>query len=196
MILNALEGQPLPVYGDGSNVRDWLHVDDHVRALCAVLERGRVGESYNIGGRCERTNIEVVTRSATCWTGVILPEGRTRRLISYVADRPGHDRSYAIDAAKIETEVGLAGDPTTSPPASRRPSSGISTTGPGGARCARQSSASGVRHAASHHGRSSRGSRRESARDGHRRSACACRWRRSQVSREQMWWPQAGQGSM
>jgi len=105
-ILNAIESLPLPVYGDGSNVRDWLHVDDHVRALWAVLERGRVGESYAIGGRCERTNIEVVTEICDVLDRRH-PTGRPHsRLISYVADRPGHDRRYAIDAAKIETEVG------------------------------------------------------------------------------------------
>lgn len=107
MILNALEGKPLPVYGDGLNVRDWLFVEDHCAAIRRVLERGRVGETYNIGGNSERTNIDVVT--AIC---DILDElhpdsaiGSRRKLITYVKDRPGHDRRYAIDATKIALEL-------------------------------------------------------------------------------------------
>jgi dTDP-glucose 4,6-dehydratase len=108
MILNALEGKPLPVYGDGLNVRDWLYVEDHCSAIRTVLEKGRLGETYNVGGASERTNIEVVT--AIC---DILDElrpdaslGSRRKLITYVKDRPGHDRRYAIDARKITGELG------------------------------------------------------------------------------------------
>ncbi|MEO6580931.1 MAG: dTDP-glucose 4,6-dehydratase [Sphingomicrobium sp.] len=107
-ILNALEGKPLPVYGRGENVRDWLHVDDHAAALELVLTRGTVGESYNVGGRAERTNLQVV--EAICELldqRQALPDGRSRRaLITFVTDRPGHDRRYAIDASKIERALG------------------------------------------------------------------------------------------
>jgi dTDP-glucose 4,6-dehydratase len=108
MIMNALELAPLPVYGDGLNVRDWLYVEDHCAAIRTVLERGRPGETYNIGGNCERTNLEVV--QAIC--DVIdefrpKPEFGTRRgLMKFVPDRPGHDRRYAIDATKISRELG------------------------------------------------------------------------------------------
>ena len=108
MILNALEGKPLPVYGDGSNVRDWLFVEDHCSAIRTVLERGRVGETYNIGGNSERNNLDVVT--AIC---AIVDEFRPdaalaprSKLIKFVTDRPGHDRRYAIDASKIARELG------------------------------------------------------------------------------------------
>ena len=107
MILNALEGKPLPVYGDGKNVRDWLYVEDHCTAIRAVLEKGRPGETYNIGGNSERANIDVV--NAICdLVDEMRPEpGRFKRsLITYVADRPGHDRRYAIDATKITRELG------------------------------------------------------------------------------------------
>jgi dTDP-glucose 4,6-dehydratase len=108
VILNALEGKPLPVYGKGENVRDWLYVDDHARALELVLTRGRVGESYNVGGREERTNLQVV--EAICDAldeRVPLNEYRSRReLITFVTDRPGHDRRYAIDPSKIERDLG------------------------------------------------------------------------------------------
>lgn len=108
MILNALEGKPLPVYGKGENVRDWLHVDDHANALRLVLERGRVGETYNIGGHNEKTNLEVV--NAVCsLLDELLPESAHRphaNLITYVSDRPGHDQRYAIDADKIDRELG------------------------------------------------------------------------------------------
>nr|WP_237219922.1 dTDP-glucose 4,6-dehydratase [Sphingomonas arenae] len=107
-ILHALEGKPLPVYGRGENVRDWLFVDDHAAALELVLTRGRVGESYNVGGRAERTNLQVV--EAIC---DLLDErrplsgsGSRRELITFVEDRPGHDRRYAIDPAKAERELG------------------------------------------------------------------------------------------
>ena len=106
MILNALEMKALPVYGDGSNVRDWLFVDDHARALVTILERGRAGEKYNVGGRNERTNLEVVERICDILDQQV-PAGRPRReLITFVSDRPGHDHRYAIDASKLEGELG------------------------------------------------------------------------------------------
>lgn len=108
MILNSLEGKPLPVYGDGKNVRDWLFVGDHCAAIRAVLQNGRVGETYNIGGNSERTNIDVVTTICDL-VDEMRPRpalGPRRNLISYVTDRPGHDRRYAIDAAKISRELG------------------------------------------------------------------------------------------
>jgi len=107
MILNALEGKPLPVYGDGKNVRDWLFVEDHCEAIRTVLEKGRPGECYNIGEMSERANIDVVT--AICdLVDEMRPSsgGSRRRLITYVQDRPGHDRRYAIDASKIMRELG------------------------------------------------------------------------------------------
>ena len=107
-ILNALEGKPLPVYGSGANVRDWLFVDDHARALEMVMNRGEVGESYNVGGRAERTNLEVVETICDILDAKRpLANGAPRReLITFVTDRPGHDRRYAIDPAKIETQLG------------------------------------------------------------------------------------------
>ena len=108
MILNALEGKPLPVYGDGRNVRDWLFVEDHCAAIRTVLERGRVGETYNIGGNSERKNLDVVTTICDL-VDELRPDavlGSRRKLISFVADRPGHDRRYAIDASKISRELG------------------------------------------------------------------------------------------
>jgi dTDP-glucose 4,6-dehydratase len=106
--LNALEGKSLPVYGKGANVRDWLFVDDHARALELIMMRGKVGESYNVGGRAERTNLAVVeTICDVLDRKVPLAGGRSRReLISFVQDRPGHDRRYAIDPTKIERELG------------------------------------------------------------------------------------------
>jgi dTDP-glucose 4,6-dehydratase len=108
VILNALEGKPLPVYGKGENVRDWLYVDDHARALELVLTRGAVGESYNVGGRAERTNLQVVEAICDLLDArAPLADGRPRRdLITFVTDRPGHDRRYAIDPSKIERELG------------------------------------------------------------------------------------------
>ena len=108
VILNALEGKPLPVYGKGENVRDWLHVEDHVRALELVATRGAIGESYNVGGRAERTNLSVVETICDLLDArERLPDGRDRRsLIAFVTDRPGHDRRYAIDPSKIERELG------------------------------------------------------------------------------------------
>ena len=106
MILKGLAGQTLPVYGKGENVRDWLYVEDHARALRLVLERGRVGESYNIGGNCERTNLTVV-RTLCALLDELNPAGAPHeRLIGFVADRPGHDLRYAIDAGRIERELG------------------------------------------------------------------------------------------
>lgn len=108
MILNALEGKPLPVYGDGANVRDWLFVEDHCSAIRAVLERGRVGETYNVGGNSERKNIDVVTTICDL-VDEMRPDakiGSRRKLITYVKDRPGHDRRYAIDATKLAREIG------------------------------------------------------------------------------------------
>ncbi|RHW16708.1 dTDP-glucose 4,6-dehydratase [Sphingomonas gilva] len=108
VILNALEGRPLPVYGRGVNVRDWLFVEDHAAALELVATRGRVGESYNIGGREERTNLQVVEAICDALDARMpLAIGAPRRsLITFVADRPGHDRRYAIDPAKAEQELG------------------------------------------------------------------------------------------
>lgn len=107
-ILNALEGRTLPVYGRGENVRDWLHVEDHAGALERVLTRGQAGESYNVGARGERTNLQVVEAICDLLDARLpLTDGRPRReLIRFVTDRPGHDRRYAIDPAKIERELG------------------------------------------------------------------------------------------
>jgi len=108
MILNAIEGRPLPVYGDGQNVRDWLHVEDHCRAIRLVLEAGRPGETYNIGGDCEQTNIQVVEAICAIVDPVLpgLPHAPCSSLITLVEDRPGHDRRYAMDSSKIQQELG------------------------------------------------------------------------------------------
>ncbi|MDH5299857.1 MAG: dTDP-glucose 4,6-dehydratase [Gammaproteobacteria bacterium] len=110
MILNALEGKPLPVYGKGNQVRDWLYVEDHARALCLVAEKGDVGETYNIGGHNEKQNIKVVKTICALLEELAprKPPGvnRYEDLITYVADRPGHDLRYAIDASKIQKELG------------------------------------------------------------------------------------------
>ncbi len=116
MILNALEGRALPIYGDGGNVRDWLHVEDHCDGLLAALERGRLGEKYNVGGGNERTNLQIVDR--LCETleqlrpastnPALADKGSYVALKKFVADRPGHDRRYAIDATKIRHELGWA----------------------------------------------------------------------------------------
>jgi len=107
MILNAVEGKPLPVYGDGQQIRDWLYVEDHCRGLRRVLEAGRPGEAYNIGGHCQRSNFQVV--EAICATVdqlcPQLPHAPCSSLITFVEDRPGHDRRYAIDAGKIRQEL-------------------------------------------------------------------------------------------
>jgi dTDP-glucose 4,6-dehydratase len=116
MILNALDGKPLPVYGNGQQIRDWLYVEDHARALVKVLLEGRPGETYNIGGHNERKNIEVVHLLCDLLEEMHpdKPAGlaRYRDLITYVADRPGHDVRYAIDAAKIERELGWVPEET------------------------------------------------------------------------------------
>lgn len=99
MLSNAMSDEPLPVYGDGKNVRDWIYVEDHARAIWMVYEKGKSGEAYNIGARNERQNLEVIT-------AILDSLGKPHDLIKYVADRLGHDRRYAIDPAKIETEIG------------------------------------------------------------------------------------------
>ena len=116
MIANALEGKPLPIYGDGSNVRDWLYVEDHCRGILAVLERGRPGESYNIGGNNERTNLEIIDilcgelerRRPAADNPALAQQGIDdyTALKSFVEDRPGHDKRYAIDASKMRNEIG------------------------------------------------------------------------------------------
>ncbi|ESQ73906.1 dTDP-glucose 4,6-dehydratase [Asticcacaulis sp. AC402] len=105
-ILNALDGKPLPVYGDGSNIRDWLYVDDHARALHLICSKGRPGETYNVGGRNERRNIDVVRRICTLMDQLRPKNHPHEDLITFVTDRPGHDHRYAIDATKLETELG------------------------------------------------------------------------------------------
>jgi dTDP-glucose 4,6-dehydratase len=107
MIIKGLAGEPLPVYGDGKNIRDWLYVEDHAKALTLVLEQGKIGETYNIGGRNERTNLHVVETICDLLDELApRADGSHRRLITFVADRPGHDRRYAIDASKLERELG------------------------------------------------------------------------------------------
>jgi dTDP-glucose 4,6-dehydratase len=116
MLLTALDGKPLPIYGDGGNVRDWLHVEDHCAAIFLVLERGRVGESYNIGADNERTNLQVLDRLLSALeeecpaaaNPALAARGiaRYQELKTFVPDRPGHDRRYAIDATKIRRELG------------------------------------------------------------------------------------------
>ena len=108
MILNALEGRPLPIYGDGQNVRDWLHVEDHCRALRLVLALGRPGETYNFGGGSERTNLAVVEAVCDAVDELRpgLPHAPCRSLVTLVTDRPGHDRRYAIDPRKARSELG------------------------------------------------------------------------------------------
>jgi dTDP-glucose 4,6-dehydratase len=108
MIANALQGKALPVYGDGQQIRDWLYVGDHANALRVVLERGRVGETYNVGGGNQRSNLEVVT-TLCALLDELVPESKFKphvQLVKYVTDRPGHDRRYAIDARKLEGELG------------------------------------------------------------------------------------------
>jgi dTDP-glucose 4,6-dehydratase len=106
MIMNAVQSKPLPVYGNGKNVRDWLYVDDHCAAVRLVLAKGRVGQTYNIGGNSERRNIELVnTLCASLDELRPRPAGRYAELITFVQDRPGHDRRYAIDASKIRREL-------------------------------------------------------------------------------------------
>jgi dTDP-glucose 4,6-dehydratase len=114
MILNALDGRPLPIYGDGGNVRDWLHVEDHCTGVLTALERGLPGEKYNIGGGSERTNLQVIEGICAALEAIVPPQqnpalsgpGGYRALRTFVPDRPGHDRRYAIDATKIRRELG------------------------------------------------------------------------------------------
>jgi dTDP-glucose 4,6-dehydratase len=108
VILNALEGKPLPIYGNGQQIRDWLHVDDHARALRLVLATGKNSETYNIGGHNEKTNLEVVKKICALLDQMV-PDSAYKpheQLITYVSDRPGHDVRYAIDADKIDKELG------------------------------------------------------------------------------------------
>ena len=113
MIIKGLAGESLPVYGDGMNVRDWLYVEDHARALRLVLERGRVGETYNVGGRNERTNLHVVQQICRILDKLKpTSTGKREQLITFVSDRPGHDRRYAIDATKLEQELGWSAQET------------------------------------------------------------------------------------
>jgi len=117
IILNALAGKPLPVYGDGSQIRDWLYVDDHARALTTVIEKGKIGETYNIGGHNEKKNIEVVKTICELLEKHAADKkmnGLTnyQDLITFVTDRPGHDSRYAIDASKIEQELGWSPEET------------------------------------------------------------------------------------
>lgn len=107
VIINAIEGKPLPIYGDGLNIRDWLYVEDHCDALRTVLNKGVVGETYNVGGDCEKTNLEIV--KTICHAVDNLVSGlqhQCENLITFVPDRPGHDRRYAIDASKIRRDLG------------------------------------------------------------------------------------------
>jgi dTDP-glucose 4,6-dehydratase len=106
MVLNALEGLPLPVYGSGSNIRDWLYVEDHARALGLILTSGVPGQTYNVGGHNERCNIDVVKQICSCMDEACGTGSRHDRLITFVTDRPGHDQRYAIDASKLENELG------------------------------------------------------------------------------------------
>ena len=112
VIINALHGKSLPVYGDGQQVRDWLFVEDHARALLKVLEKGIVGETYNIGGHNERTNLEVVNTICALLEELVPSDAPYSDLIAFVTDRPGHDLRYAIDASKIERELGWVPEET------------------------------------------------------------------------------------
>jgi dTDP-glucose 4,6-dehydratase len=112
MVLNALHGEKLPVYGNGLNVRDWLFVDDHARALGMILAKGFPGETYNIGGRSERRNIDVVRQICACLDELRGSALQHERLITYVTDRPGHDQRYAIDASKLEIGLGWRAEET------------------------------------------------------------------------------------
>ncbi|MCF2901353.1 dTDP-glucose 4,6-dehydratase [Pseudoalteromonas sp. MEBiC 03607] len=106
VILNALEGRSLPIYGKGDQIRDWLYVEDHARALYKVVTEGKVGETYNIGGHNEKQNLEVVQAICAILDILVPKESKYAELITYVADRPGHDRRYAIDSSKIQRELG------------------------------------------------------------------------------------------
>lgn len=106
MIVKALAGEPLPVYGDGCNVRDWIYVDDHTEALECIVSKGRVGETYNVGGRSERRNVDVVNAIINLIDELAPDRTAPRSELQHVADRPGHDKRYAVDCTKIETELG------------------------------------------------------------------------------------------
>ena len=106
VILNALDGKALPIYGKGDQIRDWLYVEDHARALYTVVTQGKPGETYNIGGHNEKQNLDVVHTICDLLDEIVPKEGSYRDQITYVADRPGHDRRYAIDAHKIGVELG------------------------------------------------------------------------------------------
>lgn len=107
VILNAIEGKPIPVYGDGQNIRDWIHVDDHCKAIDIIFHRGRSGEVYNVGGKNEKKNIDIIKRLLEIIAKKSgIDEAHLMSLITYVTDRPGHDRRYAIDPSKIERELG------------------------------------------------------------------------------------------
>ncbi len=112
IILNALDGKPLPVYGAGANIRDWLYVEDHAKALWLIVRQGRAGEKYNVGGRNERRNIDVVKRICEILDDLRPAAAPYDRLITFVTDRPGHDARYAIDATKLETELGWKAEQT------------------------------------------------------------------------------------
>ena len=110
LILNCLDGKPLPIYGDGLNVRDWLYVEDHCRGIDLILKKGRIGQTYNIGGNCEKTNLEVVETVCTLMDEIHPDRNLSpySSLLTYVKDRPGHDRRYAVDAGKITGELEYA----------------------------------------------------------------------------------------
>jgi dTDP-glucose 4,6-dehydratase len=113
IIIKGLHEEPLPVYGDGQNVRDWLYVEDHAKALTLVLQHGRLGHTYNVGGRNEQTNLSVVERICDLLDQISpCALGSRRQLISFVKDRPGHDHRYAIDASKLERELGWNAEET------------------------------------------------------------------------------------
>ena len=105
MILNAIDRKPLPVYGNGANIRDWLYVEDHAKALWTIVRKGRPGQKYNVGGRNERTNLEVVKTICSILDGIFPDRAPHEKLITFVDDRPGHDMRYAIDAGKLEAEL-------------------------------------------------------------------------------------------
>lgn len=111
-ILNALDGKPLPVYGNGSNVRDWLYVEDHARALHLIVTKGRLGEKYNVGGSNERSNLQVVKTICSLMDRMAPKKAAHEGLINFVTDRPGHDQRYAIDATKLQNELGWRAEET------------------------------------------------------------------------------------
>lgn len=108
VILNARNRRPLPVYGDGKQVRDWLHVEDHCHALQLILEKGRPGETYNVGGNCERTNMEIITTICRILDNLFPSPIPHIRLVTHISDRPGHDRRYAVDCTKLQRSLGWA----------------------------------------------------------------------------------------